>query len=132
MPATGLESSCDMNPEPLHHKHQELCQPSTVQLKQGKGSGTKRTWRVQHYELGSTMIDAQHFFLLYHLLVHAATGRHTGRSTYPSQCRDKAEKSSAQRRLKVPAVCTGTCLPPATSSSLQPHNTASSQRPSGS
>lgn len=83
-------------------------------------------------ELGSTTTGTRYFFLLFHLLVHAAIGRHMERLTYPSQCRDRAEKFSAQKRLKVPAVCTGTCLPPATSSSLQPRNTASSQRPSGS
>lgn len=82
-------------------------------------------------ELGTATIDTQYFFLLYNLLVHAASGGHKERSTYPSQCRDKDEKFFAQKTLKVPAACTGTCLPPATSSSLQPHNTASSQRPSG-
>lgn len=110
---------------------QELCWPSTLQLKQGKGSGTEKGIKSARLELGSTTIDTI-FFVLYHLLVQAATGGHKERSTYPSQCRDKVEKFSAQKRLKVPAACTGTCLPPATSSSSPPHNTASSQRPSGS
>lgn len=86
-----------------------------------KGTGECRTWTGQHYDRQTTFLP-----------IIPSTGRHTERSTYPSQCRDKAEKFSAQKRLKVPAGCTGTCLPPATSSSLQPHNTASSQRPSGS
>lgn len=101
-----------------------------VQPKQDQGSGIKREWSVG-LELGTATIDTQYFFLLYNLLVHAASGGHKERSTYPSQCRDKDEKFFAQKTLKVPAACTGTCLPPATSSSLQPHNTASSQRPSG-
>lgn len=116
-----------MNLQTLHCKH-----PGAVlaQPKQDQGSGIKREWSVG-LELGTATIDTQYFFLLYNLLVHAASGGHKERSTYPSQCRDKDEKFFAQKTLKVPAACTGTCLPPATSSSLQPHNTASSQRPSG-
>lgn len=80
-------------------------------------------------ELGSTRTDT-----VFPVIpsASAATDGQTEKSTHPSQCRDKSGKSSAQRRLKVPAVCTGTCLPPAASSSLQPHNTASSRRPNGS
>lgn len=101
----------------------------TLQPKQGKGLGTKRECRVQG--LNWEALEQTDEFSSY-TSASAATGRQTGKPTHPSQCRDTGGKSSAQRRLKVPAVCTGTCLPPAASSSLQPHSTASSRRPNGS
>lgn len=101
--------------------------PYTLQPKQGKRLGTKRECRVQ--DLNWEALAQKHKFSSC-TSASAATGRQ--KSTHPSQCRDKGGKSSAQRRQKAPAVCTGTCLPPAASSSLQPHSTASSQRPNGS
>lgn len=99
----------------------------TFQPKQGKGLGTKRECRVQ--DLNWEVLGQIHEISSYTV---AATGGQMEKWAHPSQCRDKGGKSSAQRRLKAPAACTGTCLPPAASSSLQPHSTASSQRPNGS
>lgn len=137
VPAIGLGSFCGVT-QPLHYERTasmpwaaKSCAspaPSSsnkVRDWEQKWNGECRTWTGQH--------DDRHT-IFFPIIPSASVCSHRWtyeRSTYPSQCRDKAEKSSAQKRLKVPAVCTGTCLPPATSSSLQPHNTASSQRPSG-
>lgn len=125
--ATGLVSFCSV-PQPLRHKHPGAVttpsSPNKVRDREQKGNAECRTCPSVLVLLSSSspVIPS----------ASAATGGQMEKPTHPSQCRDKGGKSSAQRRQKAPAVCTGTCLPPAASSSLQPHNTASSQRPNGS